>query len=64
MAKPPAFVKAANGLDIRPMAKEDPERAKRLAEQLRANLKRRKAQARGADALDRSPPPTDQPSKS
>ena len=61
MAKAPAFVKAANGLDARAMAKDDPERAKRLAAQLRANLKRRKAQARGAatpspDAAPVSPP--------
>ncbi len=31
----------------RPMAKGDEERAKRLAEALRQNLRRRKAQARG-----------------
>ena len=32
------------------MGKIDEERAKRLAEALRQNLKRRKAQARGGDA--------------
>ena len=32
------------------MSKADDERAKRLAEALRENLRRRKAQARGADA--------------
>jgi hypothetical protein len=32
------------------MAKGDDERAKRLAEALRQNLKRRKAQARGEDS--------------
>jgi hypothetical protein len=34
------------------MAKGDEERAKRLAEALRQNLRRRKAQARGEDAVD------------
>ncbi|WP_165611322.1 hypothetical protein [Sphingomonas jatrophae] len=32
------------------MSKDDPERERRLAEALRANLRRRKAQAREADA--------------
>jgi hypothetical protein len=38
------------------MAKADEERDKRLAEALRANLRRRKAQARGQDA---APAPAD-----
>jgi len=35
------------------MAKDNPERAARLAEALRANLKRRKAQARAQDEGER-----------
>jgi hypothetical protein len=38
------------------MTKDDPERQARLAEALRANLRRRKAQAR---ALDVGPAPTE-----
>lgn len=34
------------------MNKDDPERARRLAEALRANLRRRKAQARAAEVQD------------
>jgi len=34
------------------MAKGDEDREKRLAEALRQNLRRRKAQARGTDAAD------------
>jgi len=37
------------------MSKADDERAKRLAEALRENLRRRKAQARGGDPAE--PPP-------
>ncbi|WP_420141942.1 hypothetical protein [Sphingomonas sp.] len=37
------------------MKKDDPERAKRLADALRSNLRRRKAQARAQDAADPSP---------
>ena len=44
------------------MTKNDTEREKRLAEQLRANLRRRKAQARGEEKAEgapelQSPPP-------
>ena len=35
------------------MSKDNPERAQRLAEALRANLRRRKAQQRATDADDR-----------
>jgi hypothetical protein len=38
------------GTSFRAMAKADEEREKRLAEALRSNLRRRKAQARGEDA--------------
>ena len=38
------------------MAKVDEERAKRLAEALRQNLRRRKAQARERDAAREVPP--------
>ncbi|ARS27143.1 hypothetical protein [Sphingomonas sp. KC8] len=38
------------------MAKDDPERARRLAEALRENLRRRKAQGRERDD---APPPGD-----
>ena len=43
------------------MAKDDDERRKRLAEALRANLRRRKAQARGGErsAETLSPPRSD-----
>jgi hypothetical protein len=37
------------------MAKRDEERERRLAEALRENLKRRKAQARGEEAKDKAP---------
>ncbi|MDX3883801.1 MULTISPECIES: hypothetical protein [Sphingomonadales] len=39
------------------MAKDDPERARRLAEALRENLRKRKAQARARD--DAPPVPRD-----
>jgi hypothetical protein len=39
------------------MSKADEDRAKRLAEALRQNLRRRKAQARGEEA----PPPSPRP---
>ncbi|MEA1014127.1 hypothetical protein [Sphingosinicella sp. LY1275] len=42
------------------MSKSDDERARRLAEALRANLRRRKAQARG-DELDGETPVTPAP---
>ena len=45
----------------RPMAKADEERAKRLAQALRDNLKRRKAQARGDEPPD--PPQPDVPDR-
>ena len=47
------------------MPKEDPERARRLAEALRANLRRRKAQARGEEAPEATarPEPEDGRSK-
>ena len=38
------------------MSKADDERAKRLAEALRANLRRRKAQARGEPVKDQPAP--------
>jgi len=38
------------------MARPDDQRAKRLAEALRENLRRRKAQAREAADLSRTPP--------
>jgi hypothetical protein len=43
------------------MAKRDEERERRLAEALRENLRRRKAQARGDEAVPSSqdPPPKD-----
>ncbi len=40
------------------MAKADEERAKRLAQALRENLRRRKAQARGAASEDDAPDPS------
>jgi hypothetical protein len=43
------------------MAKADEERAKRLAQALRDNLKRRKAQARGDEPPD--PPQPDVPDR-
>ncbi|PZU10369.1 hypothetical protein [Sphingomonas sp.] len=44
------------------MAKDDPERAARLAEALRQNLRRRKAQARATDdAPDPLSPPEEPP---
>jgi hypothetical protein len=39
------------------MAKSDDERAKRLAEALRHNLRRRKAQARGDEPAPAAPEP-------
>ena len=53
MANGPVHVKACGAsrdLFGKKMAKADDERAKRLADALRANLRRRKAQARGDDA--------------
>jgi hypothetical protein len=41
------------------MKKDDPERAKRLADALRANLRRRKAQARAQE--DGGPSPVEGP---
>lgn len=41
---------------IGPMSETDLERKKRLAEALRTNLRRRKAQARAADAQETPPP--------
>ena len=56
MAAPPARVKAAcgrNRVRIRcALMAQDPEREKRLAEALRANLRRRKAQQRATDDAD------------
>jgi hypothetical protein len=46
-ARPPSLTKAP----AKPLAKP-PAKADRLAEALRANLRRRKAQARGRDAID------------
>jgi hypothetical protein len=43
------------------MAKDDPERERRLAEALRQNLRRRKAQAR--DGVEGTPTPLDAPAK-
>jgi hypothetical protein len=43
------------------MAKKDEEREKRLAEALRENLKRRKAQARGVDSSGESLRRTSEP---
>ena len=44
---------------IRTMTRHDEEREKRLAEALRANLRRRKAQARGDAPLPSHPAPRD-----
>ncbi|MBV9931550.1 MAG: hypothetical protein JO013_11485 [Alphaproteobacteria bacterium] len=41
------------------MAKRDEDREKRLAEALRENLRRRKAQARGEDSAGADAPPRD-----
>ena len=43
------------------MAKHDPEREKRMAEALRANLLRRKAQARAQEEAEISPPAVPSP---
>ncbi|MBA3678469.1 MAG: hypothetical protein H0W74_13890 [Sphingosinicella sp.] len=43
------------------MSKSEEERAKRLAEALRLNLRRRKAQARGEDPEPRKAPSSDEP---
>ena len=48
-------VKARCGKGLRGMAKRDEERERRLAEALRENLRRRKAQARGDGPA--APPP-------
>jgi len=51
--------KAAPKVKEASMAKDDPERQARLAEALRANLRRRKAQSRGQEPAD--PPPKPDP---
>jgi hypothetical protein len=58
-------VKAACGetaqrLSLSRMSKADEERAKRLAEALRQNLRRRKAQTRGESAPPRPAPTADE----
>ena len=71
MAAMPGVVKATCGGPVnwirrKPMTRQEEERAERLAQALRDNLRRRKAQARAATAKpatpetpDAPPPPSD-----